>query len=261
MTTFEVAYQFLTRDANHRVSLFVENFRLQMRAGTLHPNYQGADDYGVVSDIREVPWASPTPYESANKEYRPYLHYVEQGQYHYFPHMSEIKEWDLDVLFRLPGSTYLPTTMLLRRVWRELQESKALFPEILGMERVSYQDRERELKVLTDSGFFIEMSGYTKKDTPLGNARLLSTGFISRFGLPGEEAKIINTIDASVAMADSISQECQPDSETVVEEAEFLRLLKDKCFHIQREHGPFASKYAWEVYKETARFLSYEKVS
>jgi hypothetical protein len=246
----------------------VEHAMKSIRVGHPHERFKDMPKFGVVSTVHEIPWFTMYPHApERQRDYKPALHYVDVDGVHYFPHvLMEGEDHLTNDLFRTVGASYHSSPSLLKAMWKGMVQYEPPFPEVPGMELVTYEEKEKELKFLAEHGFHVQMAGFTPKNVPLGTSRLLSIGFVARFGFPGEETRLVNRFDVSVELIRRIEEGQSSSREATVvdtEDVAFLRGLKDMCYSVQSEHGPFAAKYAWEVYKRTARHLtsSEEQVS
>lgn len=260
MEALEAAHSILIRDARHRVSKLVDLFRMYMRRGAPFERFSDAPHYGIVSSTRELPCFKVSPHgsEASGLELLP-LHYVDGGKVFYFPDSSPgLEHYTKSSLFLKPGNTYLPSLMLMRALWDKLQQDETRLPEILGQELVYADNLDAELQALRSAKFHVRMASYTQVGTPVSTGRINATGFVAEFGFPGEEPQVINTLEVEASLIRQIEEGQSNDGDAVLvdaEETEFLRRLKERCYLIQKEHGPFAAKYAWETYKSTKRFL------
>lgn len=261
MDALQVAHQLLLRDARHRVAKCVEAFKRHSSPGCMLDRFSNYPRFGVVRSVEELPLLKLDPHQH---EYHGIgntpLHYVDGDRVYYFPDRNPdgVTDFKASHLFQRAGVTYLPSTMLMRAIWHEAQKEEAKFPEILGMELVYADDIEQELSLLKSRGFHVRMAGYTPSDSVLGLSRLRATGFIAEFGFPGEEPSIVNTLEVSASLIQKIEgwEPISGDGNVVdIEDRKFLNGLKEMCYRIQKEHGSFAAKYAWETYKVTARYL------
>jgi hypothetical protein len=226
----------------------------------LHKDYSSYPKYGVVEDVSLLPrLAGDNDFQNQRGGLFP-LHYVEGDRVYYFPRsmVEGTDPLDCDAL-RAEGMTYLPSPLAMKALWYELQNYSRRFPEIPGRQLVTWDNKRKDLDALHNAGYHVQIGGFAKRDEVLGVERLLSTGFITEFGFPGEEPTVVNTLEVSASLVDA-TKESEPtereqgniDSDDLA----FIRGLKEMCFSTQREHGPFAAKYAWEVYKRVARYLS-----
>jgi len=259
MDVREVAHQFLQRDARHRISLYVEALPKRFSRGTLHESFKDAPEYGFVDSVDKVPLIRSTSSQSARQQWVRWLHYVYDDGVVYLPTMNLSGGDPFDApVFLIEGASYMMSPRLFEVLCVELSQAEQLFPEIPGMELKTLDYKEKDLKVLVDAGYFVQMAGFTKRGTPLGSSRLVSEGFVSRFGFPGEEPRVVNRLEVSesLILATQENQPSQGDAAVVdADGTQFLRGLKEMCFDIQSTHGPHAAKYAWEVYKRSARFI------
>lgn len=254
MDALDVAIRFLKRDLSQRVELTIKAIVQQGHKQAFYRGYERWPEFGVVPLVADLPVLTTSGFDKRSP-----LHYVDVDGVHYFPYLGEDAGTGESSILRLQGCTFLPSLGLLMQVWNGIQDYTNRFPVISAAEIVTWDGREKDLKTLLEADYHIQLGAYTTNNVPVSVQRMLASGFVTQFGFPGEEWKWVNSYETSVNIIGVLEgRQARTGDGGVVnkDDLAFIRGLKEMCYNVQQEHGSFAAKYAWELYKRTARYLS-----
>jgi len=243
--------QFIEDDARQRVDKMVTG----LRAERLRVKWDiSLPKYGVVNHFDELP---DMQHPVQRGQWLPFR-YPWEGKIHWLdlPLHGSDSEWSG---YKQDFSTYKHTFQLDHAIWCEYA-ADPYGPQVpVGhtLEVIGNKGSIHE-KILA-AGYHCVMVYYKPQDEAMSVQRQYSVSFIHSFGLPGDKPVKFDTLDAQIGFLNQLVTESGPDEEFVGRgnsgDKQFLKKLKAKCYAIKDSDGPFASKFAFDVYKETARYI------
>lgn len=244
--------QFIWDDARQRVQKMVTG----LRAARLEVKWElTCPKYGVVDHFDQLP--------DVSNKLQPGLwvpmHFAYQGKIYWLDLPLYGADSPVWTGFDQPYATYKHTPQLDYAIWCEYardpygpQVPLSHTLEVIGNKRGTHER-------ILGAGYHCEMAFFKPIDEAMSLERQYSVSFIRSFGLPGEDPVNFDEIDAQLALLRRLATESEPEEQFLgrgnSEDQHFLRKLKAKCYAIKTSEGPFASKFAFEVYKEVARYI------
>lgn len=248
-----VVRQFILEDARQRVDRMVVGIRESIAEAKYHVTPRRK--FGVVDSVDELPDPSPS---HAKRQWTP-LHVEWEGKVEWFDiPLHGDSEWSG---FSKVYCTYRKTPYLLHQLWVELSKDPdgPQVPAGYSLEPIGNKQSTHER--LTGAGVECQLAYFKPVTESVGLARQYSLAFIQSIRLPGRELVKFDTLDAQIRFLNAITLESGPDPKRQVgrgnsEDLQFLRKLKARCYATKEENGPFAAKFAFDTYKEVAKYLN-----
>jgi hypothetical protein len=192
------------------------------------------------------------------------FHFPWQGKIHWLnlPLHGLDSEWSG---YTQDYSTYKRTHQLDYAIWCEFAKDPEGPQVPVGHTLEVIGNKQRVHERILDGGYHCEMAYFLPNDQAMSLARQYSVAFIRSFGLPGQEPVSFDTLDAQLDLLNQLATESGPSEEFTRRghsgDKHFLKKLKARCYAIKDSDGPFASRFAFDVYKEVARYIDSEALT
>jgi hypothetical protein len=163
-----------------------------------------------------------------------------------------------------PECTYNHTAYLDYVLWKGYQKDP-IGPRVPhGYSLEALGNKRGDHKFLMEEGCTVTYKYFLRHGEIASIDRAYSLGFISTFGLPGQEPVDFDSLDEQLRFLHSLPSHSEPDRPMISrgnkEDQTFLASLKTQCLAIRDKSGPSHSRAAFEIYKSVAKYLSPDSV-